>query len=183
MNRGIRALALAAILFLAHPGAVTAADVPVPVQLALFEKIWKLDRSFPPRQEIVLAVLYQESYEASTAAKGLVLEWGRRNKVRCAVVVMDEKDAWAALKGIEADVFYVAPMRGANIEEIARIAKARQIRTMAGLSEYVPLGISIGIGVRNDRPLILVNLDAARAEGAAYQAQLLQLAEIVRGRR
>jgi len=73
-------------------------------------------------------------------------------------------------------------MRGADIEQIVRIARARRIRTMAGLTDYLVIGLSVGIGVRNDRPRIMINLDAAKAEGAAYQAQLLQMAELVRSK-
>jgi hypothetical protein len=50
---------------------------------------------------------------------------------------------------------------------------------MAGLIEYLRTGLSVGIGVRNDRPHIMINLAAAKAEGAAYQAQLLRMSEII----
>ena len=47
------------------------------------------------------------------------------------------------------------------------------------MPEYVEEGIAVGIGLRNMRPLILINLEAARAEGAAFSSQLLSLARIV----
>lgn len=95
-------------------------------------------------------------------------------------MALDQKtNVEALLQTVVADVFYVTPMRGADIEQIARIARARQIHTMAGLTEYLLIGLSVGVGVRNDRPRIMINLDAAKAEGAAYQAPLLQMSEIV----
>jgi hypothetical protein len=94
-------------------------------------------------------------------------------------VALDRGDVEAALQTVLADVFYVTPMRSADIAQIVRIARARQIHTMAGLTEYLSIGLSVGIGVRNDRPRIMINLGAAKAEGAAYQAQLLQLSDIV----
>jgi hypothetical protein len=167
-----------AVVFLL-PYTTTAEEVPVSVQLSLYHKIWKLDRSLGTRPELVVAVLYQDSYAASTEAKAAVVAWSGTSRVRCIYVPLDQKSSEALLQAVVADVFYVAPMRGADIEQIARIARARQIRTMSGLTEYVLIGLSVGIGVRNDRPRIMINLDAARAEGAAYQAQLLQMAEIV----
>lgn len=182
-GRALARLAIAAFAIVLVPCTMMAADVPVSVQLNLYQKIWKLDRNLGTRPELVLAVLYQETYAASSDAREAVVIWAEKSGVRCVFVALDQKTAEAALHGVVADVFYVTPMRGADIEQIARIARARQIRTMAGLTEYVLIGLSVGIGVRNDRPRIMINLDAAKAEGAAYQAQLLQMAEIVKARR
>jgi hypothetical protein len=71
-------------------------------------------------------------------------------------------------------------MRGADVWGVAKVARARDIRTITGVPEYVQRGLSVAIGPRDDRPVIILNLDAARAEGAAYQAQLLRLTNIVR---
>jgi hypothetical protein len=51
--------------------------------------------------------------------------------------------------------------------------------TLTGVAEYVRAGIAVGIGVRDDRPEILVNLAAARAAGADFSAQLLLLARVI----
>jgi hypothetical protein len=162
-------------------GAALAADVPVGVQLPLFANIWKMDRSFKPSTPIVLAVLYQQNNVRSATALAEVAKWAQKNSAIQVVSVTMEDPNWAALlQAVEADVFYVTAMRGVDIAKIAEIARARRIRTMADVPEYVKQGLSVAIGVRNDRPLIIINLEAARAEGAAYQAQLLKLAEIVK---
>jgi hypothetical protein len=171
-------LVLVAALLLTAPA--MAAEVPVSVQMDLYHKIWKLDRSLESRGDLSVAVLYQDTYAASAAAKDAVEAWAVVSHVHCIFVALDQKNIDAALQNIVADVFYVTPMRGADIERIARIARARQIHTMAGLTDYLLIGLSVGIGVRNDRPHIMINLDAAKAEGAAYQAQLLQMVEIVK---
>lgn len=173
------AIVVLAAVFL-FPCTTMAAEVPVSVQLSLYQKIWKLDRNLGTRADLVVAVLYQDTYAASTEARAQVQAWSGTSRVRCIFVALDQKSAEAALQTVVADVFYVTPMRGADIEQIVRIARARQIRTMSGLTEYLLIGLSVGIGVRNDRPRIMINLDAAKAEGAAYQAQLLQMAEIVK---
>lgn len=159
------------------------ADVPVAMQLTLFAKILRMDRNFKPRGDAVIAIVYQERVPESRASKLAVEEWVKSApKMRVMPVPIDEHSLDEALGDIPADVFYVTPMRGADVRRIAAIAQRRQIRTMTGVREYTELGISAAIGVRNDRPLIIINLDASRAEGAAYQAQLLQLAELVKTR-
>ena len=42
-------------------------------------------------------------------------------------------------------------------------------------------GLAVGVGLRGKKPEILINLEAARAEGADFNAQLLRLARIVNG--
>lgn len=48
-----------------------------------------------------------------------------------------------------------------------------------GVPLYVEAGLSVAIDVRNDRPLIVINVAASRAEGSSFPAQLLQLARLV----
>jgi hypothetical protein len=156
-------------------------EVPVNMQMPLFANIWKLDRTFKPRSsQIVIAVLFQANNTVSSEARESAFSWVEKTGgMRMVDVTMDRPGWEEALLRVEADVFYVTPMRGANIERVASIARARQIRTMAGMTEYLKHGLSVGISVRNDRPLIVIDLEAARAEGASYQAQLLKLAEVV----
>ena len=78
-----------------------------------------------------------------------------------------------------ANIVYVAPLRAVDVGDIGRITRQRDIRSVTGIPGYVDLGIAVGIGLRNRRPLIIINLEAARAEGAAFSSQLLSLARIV----
>jgi hypothetical protein len=170
-----RALALAIFLSLS----VWADEVPVDVQMALFTMIWKLDRTLPPAQSLTVAIVYQETNRDSARAFASVQTWLHTKSIRAVGVPVDGDAGVEALQSVEANIFYVTPMRGVDITRIAAIARSRRVRTMAARTEYVGLGLSVGIGSRNDRPLILINLQAARAEGASYQAQLLKLAEII----
>ena len=177
--RATAAVALLTGLFLAPRG--FAGDVPIGVQLPLLTKVWKLDRNFAPRELVRIAVVFQHSNPESAAMKDAVVAWiALRPGLRAIPIPLDVAEGIGALEKVEADVFYVTRMRGANVWDVAKVARARDIRTMTGVPEYVHRGLAIAIGVRNDRPLIMVNLDAARAEGAAYQAQLLRLTDIVR---
>lgn len=174
-------LAIAVLLATALTAAAAEAPIPVDVQLALFTKIWKLDRNFADDGEVTVAILYQESHRPSAAVNAAILSWARTAPhVRFVQVAIDEVPSMSELLStLNVDVFYVTPMRGIDVAAIARVARTRHIRTITGVPDYVYQGIAVGLGVRNDRPLIMINVAAARAEGSAFQAQLLQLALLV----
>ena len=69
--------------------------------------------------------------------------------------------------------------RERNVAEIATITRRRGIRSITGVPEYVEPGIAVGIGLRNNRPLIIINFLGAQAEGASFSSKLLSLARIV----
>jgi len=175
---------IALLLAFLCTSAVYASSMPVPVtvQLPLFTKIWKLDRTFPASTEVVIAIIYQESHGPSAIVKAQVERWVATSgqRIRCVAIAIDDTASiTVALNTVAADIFYITPLRGADVGEIARIARARHIKTNTGVPEYVDAGLSVAIDVRNDRPLIVINLAASRAEGSSFPAQLLELARLV----
>jgi hypothetical protein len=159
---------------------VCAGDVPVDVQMRFFPTIWRMDRSLAPETPVTVAIAYQarnreSSYAYAEAEKALTAK-----SIRVLPVALDGDAGVNALRDVRAEVLYVTRMRGIDIRAIAAITREKHIRTMSATVDYIALGLSVAIGSRNDRPLIIINLEAARAEGASYQAQLLQLAEIIR---
>lgn len=156
--------------------------IPARVQMLLFSKIWMFDRSVAPNEQIVMAVLYQSTFRASAEAKDQLIEAVRAEglKIRCVPVALDDVEHIAdGLQRVEADVFYVTEMRGINILELVRVSRARQIKTITVVSGYVEEGIAIGLRVRGDKPVIDVNLRAAKAEGSDLTGQLLGVATII----
>jgi len=154
--------------------------VPTDVQLAVFQNIWKLDRNF--RAPVKMAVLYQETHHASVTVKNEVMAVVATKKlpILCVPLVAEtQQQLLKAMAETDANVIYVAPVRALDIGAIATIARKRHIRTITGVPEYVEAGLAVGIGLRKNRPLIIVNLSASRAEGADFTAQLLGLARIV----
>jgi len=99
---------------------------------------------------------------------------------RCVSIDWDgSKDIASVLSQERPHVLYVAPLRSVSIEEIVAAARARGIHTWTGIPEYVERGLAVGIGLRGEHPLILVNLTAARAEGADISSQLLSIARVI----
>lgn len=172
------------LVILAITSAANAETSPIParVQVLLFSKIWMFDRSVAENDHIVMAVLYQSTFRASAETKDQLIEAVRAEglKVRCVPIALDDVDQVSnALQRVQADVFYVTEMRGINILEVIRISRARKIKTITVVPGYVEAGVAIGLRVRNDKPTIVVNLAAAKAEGSDLTGQLLRVATII----
>jgi hypothetical protein len=182
---GALALVLAAVA--AHAQEM---PVPAPMQASLFTKILTFDRNLKARagRELRIGVLYQKKVRSSLEAQEEFLramcgDPGRRidglplNCVAIEWTSASEVEATLLRKGIR--VLYVAPLRAVAIEEIVAISRAHKITTLTGVPEFVEKGIALGLMLRAERPLILVHLTAARAEGADFNSQLLKLARVL----
>jgi hypothetical protein len=156
--------------------------IPAGVQMQLFSKIWMFDRSIAAKDHIVMAVLYQSAFRASSDAKDQVIEAVRAEglKIACIPVALDEPERLVdELQRVKADIFYVTEMRGINILELVRVSRARHVKTITVVGGYLDAGVAIGLRVRSDKPVIVVNLTAAKAEGSDLTGQLLKVATII----
>ena len=176
------AFAVILLATIAHPARAETSPIPAAVQLLLFGKIWMFDRSVAGNDHLVVAVLYQSSLRASAEAKDQLIAAVRAGglKIRCTPVALDDAESVSReLQHVNADVFYVTEMRGISIPDVVRISRARHIKTITVVEGYVEAGVAIGLRVRNDKPVIVVNLSAAKAEGSDLTAQLLRLSTII----
>jgi hypothetical protein len=78
------------------------------------------------------------------------------------------------------NVFYIAPGNGPNLETLLRISGGERIITTTGVPDYVERGVAVGIGVRQDKPQILINLGSSRFAGLEFDASLLRIARVIR---
>jgi hypothetical protein len=67
----------------------------------------------------------------------------------------------------------------ANLAAIKRVTRARRTLTMTTQESAVRSGLAVGLIPGRERDEIVINIDAARAEGVRFGAGLLQLARIV----
>jgi hypothetical protein len=156
--------------------------IPPRVQMLLFSSIWKFDRSIRENDKIVMAVLYQSTFRSSEEAKEQILAAVREEglTVQCIPVALDEPaNVRKVLASVVADVFYVSEMRGVDIAEIVTVSRARKIRTISVVPEYLDAGIAVGLRVSKDKPAIVVNLAGAKAEGSDLTAQLLRVSTLI----
>jgi len=164
--------------------------VPVKVQIPLMVKILNFDRNIVARagDRLVIGVLYQSRYRTSAnvadevcrTVASLPPSSVSTLEISCVAIdlgVMSALDS--ALRRNQIRVLYVSPLRAVHLEEIFAVSRTARITTLTGVPLYVESGLAIGVGMKGDRPEIVVNLAASRAEGADLTAYLLKLARVV----
>ncbi len=182
-----------ALLALAGPAFAQQMPVPVDVQVPVLLKVLTFDRRIADvrGENLVVGVLYQSGFRLSSTVKDRVMDAlssagpsGPANRRLSAVAVdADGKESLeTALARLGVRVLYVTPMRAFDLPSLVAATRRNRTLTLTGVPEYVEAGLSIGLDLRQDRPRILVNLRAARAEGADLAAPLLGLATVVEGR-
>ncbi|MGQ9800856.1 MAG: YfiR family protein [Candidatus Saccharicenans sp.] len=76
-------------------------------------------------------------------------------------------------------LLYISPMETKNdariLAEIARICRKLRIGTFSAVPEYLDSGVAVGFELKNIKPTISINLDAARAQGLDFSSQFLRL--------
>lgn len=162
-------------------------EVPVRIQIPLFLKVLSFDRHLEARTsvELVVGIAYQRGYRASEIAReeaarslGNVSDGVAGRRVRVVAIDLDRESLAEALVRCAASVLYVAPLRAVDISEIASIASDADVTTLTGVPRYVRLGIAVGVRLQGDRPRLLINVDAARDQGANFSAELLKLVQV-----
>ena len=163
--------------------------VPVEVQVPLFIKIFAFDRNLAAQPgPLVLGVLFQGKYRSSVTVaehvRQAVGDAGRKtaggSELRIVLIDLDETpDLAEALTRNRVRVLYVSPLRAVDIRTLTAVSRLAGISTVTGVPRYVEAGLAVGLDLKGERPEIVVNLLASRAEGADLDAQLLKLARIV----
>ena len=186
-------LALGVLTLLLAGGSAQAQKMAAPaeVQVPLLFKILTFDRRVgtrPPGNVIVIAVVFQTGYRASLVARNQIVDALKAmqdstisgHPVRwVAVEWIDEEQVRLALIRERTDVVYVTPLRGVELHPLVRTARAAGMTTFTGVPLYVEQGVALSIGIVRERPQIIVNLAAARAEGSDFTSQLLRLCKVI----
>jgi hypothetical protein len=163
--------------------------VPVELEIPLFSKILVFDRNMKNRigHEMTVGILFQSHYRRSLTVKKDFLDYVRINPDQSvnqipirfvAVDLNDTTDLASVIEETHINVLYITPLRAVDMNVITLISRSKSLITWTGVPEYVAAGISIGIGIKGGKPLILINRPAAIAEGLDFSSQLLKLAQI-----
>ena len=165
-------------------------EVPMEVQFHLFLKMATFDRNLVSRvgDHVVIAVLYQSRYRPSLDAKDEFLKVMSESPVTLidgiplsgvSVDLHETADLGQLLRDSEADAVYIAPLRAFEVDRITEVTRRLHIMSLSGITLYVEQGVSAGVGVRGERPEIVINLTGARAEGIDFSSRLLNLARVI----
>lgn len=190
MRRIVYALRLALVLIAIPASSVVSQemDLPASIQAPLILKIASFDRRLASRagDEVVVAVVYQGGYRTSARSRDELLQSlagpttvaGRT--VRTLSIDIDTKSLAAELEKEKPLIVYVAPLRGMDIATIAAATRTAGATTITGVVRHFADGLAVGLGVKGERPRIMINLTQSRLEGADFRSDLLRLAQVSR---
>ena len=165
-----------------------------PKQLAvMLLRILAYDRNIKTRsngKSAPVLILYQEGNQASEAVQSDVQNAledlsnsvsisGLRVQVN-ALAYSNANDLDNKVAALHPVAIFVCTGLGDALSAVMNTSRKRQVLSMTITTTYLKSGISIGLSRGDDRVNILVNLPAARAEGADLDAALLRLAEVYR---
>ncbi|MDA1190388.1 MAG: YfiR family protein [Candidatus Poribacteria bacterium] len=165
--------------------------VPTSAQAVLFAKILTFDRELKTRskKELVVGILYQSWYRPSLVAKDEFQEAFSKPAIQetinlpirfVPISLTEETDITAAITNSKANVLYIAPLRAVDLKRVIAVTRKIKCLTITGVPQYVDSGVTVGLDVKGEKPLIVVNVTSAKEEGADFHSQLLKLAKIVK---
>jgi len=162
----------AAGLILLSASAALPQEMPLPRKLqgALFKKILLYDRTLEGRDEIAVHVVPGSDSGAADEMAAALTDAGLRASVT------RPGQLAAALES--ASVVYLMP--GALNPGLQELCTSRKALSISGVPSWAEKGsVSISLDSADGKPVIVVNVRRARAEGHELSAQLLRLAKVV----
>ncbi len=193
LSRRVAAIALGLTLVVRADVAVAAEPMPLraDLQVPLMLKILTSDRHFESKagREVAIGVMYAPEDPGSVQAANQIFEslYRFRDKTVKRLPIKYYLLEYGGPEKLERSildrnisVLYIAPGNARNLEAVTKISQARGVTTATGVPDYVRRGAAVGIGLADERPQNLINLDSARAEGSEIDASLLRIATVIR---
>jgi hypothetical protein len=175
----------------AQPDGADVMPVSPDLQIPLILKVLTYDRHFENRAatEIKVGIVYSPENAASsramTAISGVFQTFS--DKTVKNVVIHYTPIGFTTESAVErfaqankVNVFYIAPGNAQNLGTLLKISGGQRIVTTTGVPDYVEKGVAVGIGVRQDKPQILINLPSSKSAGVEFDASLLRIARVIR---
>lgn len=195
LRPGARTLGLVLGLLLVVRPPLLAAAEPMPMapelQVPLILKVLTYDRHFEEKagKEVAIGIVYAPADPGSVAAANqiaaILYRFGGKTVKRLPVryymvdyTTPENLERSITQRGI--GVLYVSPGNLRNLPGLTRVSQAKGIITTTGVPDYVRRGVSVGIGVSDERPQILINQTSSKAEGSEFDASLLRIATLLK---
>ena len=78
------------------------------------------------------------------------------------------------------DVLFIARGEKQLVEAVLKVTQSEKILSCTSKAEYVTTcGVTMAVGLKDNKPKIYLNLTSAKLEGADFSAKFLRVAEIV----
>ncbi len=135
--------------------------------------------------EVVVGVVFDAANPASQRARELV-GGAMRNTPTLAgkgvrVVELEASAALTpeALTAQQLTAIYITPGLDRHLRDLVAAAARSHVTTLGETDDYARSGVAVAVANADGRPALLVNLPAARQEGADLQSSLLRLATVI----
>ncbi|WP_175454816.1 YfiR family protein [Lutibacter oricola] len=141
--------------------------MPENIQAALLSKVLKFNPGFSDSTSIKMLVVYNNNTQIN---KDEFIR-GVGNSIEVKAIKPEElKDNIS-----ETNVVYFMP----GINDSSKLCNKNKVLSVTGTPQYVEQGeISLGFGVENNKPKILVNLTSLEQEGQSFSSDILRIAKI-----
>ena len=187
------ALEVSDVLQRTAAAAVEAMPLSVDLQMETFFTVLPYDRNLNKRgwSAIHIGIVFVGSDPASSKVRTDIVDYlkrisgtqlgkGKLPIMYTAVEYTSDAQIEGAVKAGQFNVLYIAPGNARNLSTLVQVSHGQRIITVTGVQEYVQRGVAVGIGVRQDKLDILINLPSSRSAGIEFDASLLNLRALVR---
>ncbi len=165
LSRGFLLLFL--FVLMAISGKAQTMSVPENIQAALLPKVLKFNPVISEKATIKMLVVYDNNSQSNKDK--FIKELGQSMEIK-AIRLAELKETITGY-----DLVYFMP----GIIDETQLCKTHKVLSVTGISQYVEQGlISLGFGVQNNKPKILVNLKSLEAEGQSLSSDILRIAKI-----
>jgi hypothetical protein len=191
--RGIVGMALVLAAVALATSRARAEDPPPRHQALLLLRVLAYDRNLRTRAgaSATVLVLYRSGDLGSESRRGALrtaFDEVARDVVVSGLPVTVEELAYrnpaeleGRLEALHPAMVYVDRALEGSVLEITRVTRGRGVLSADGSRAMVEAGVALAIVARSGRAAVLVNLPAARQEGADLDSALLAVADVLRG--
>lgn len=158
-------------------------------QFTLLLKILTYDKRFLGKvsDKVLIGIVYQNNYRLSADEKETLVDNIEESglKVENRIVYYRSVDLSSPdvlenfVKNNSPDVLFILPVKGISINSITACSEKYKIMTFTGEPSYMNQGISTGVNMEREHPVIVINRNSARNEGVDFSSQLLKVARII----
>lgn len=186
----LRSIAVTAALLMAGSVAHAqdaATELDPKIALPVLLKVITYDRNFAARGggEFVILVASEDGktppIDLVAIAKTMKLVSVQERPLRfVATSFKDQPSLDAAIQATHAAAIMAAPGTSpAGFKDISEVAQDNQIYTMTMDPSAVQKDFAIGVGNKDGRPQIVINLAMSKAIGAVFESSVLKLARVI----
>jgi hypothetical protein len=166
-------------------------DVPADLQVAFFIKVLPYDRNLRDQSgsEIKIGIVFIQGDGDSEKAKDEIIKAldALAEKVVADLPIsyitipFSSKDQLnGAVREQKINTLYITPGASKILKDIIRVSRINKAITLTGVEDYVEKGISVGIGLKGDKPQIVINLPSSKREGRDFDAGLLKISKVIK---